>query len=223
MATRNWIGLFSQGEGDNLTNELERGYEAALLIQGIELEFYSDRKVRPELELSVPRSVQATVLRRFHTALQICRSSLAKVAPNRGQLDPQELRQLQLIETVVSRYATKRSFSKSGMSTAPQPLPRSLLDVFDAVRRQLDPTSEESVVAGFRRRRDSTLASLRILLLLVLVPLLVQQVSNTYIVGRLWNISPLICRSLATQGLSSRRSPSRNCGFTKRSLNLMPC
>ena len=39
MATRNWIGLFSQGEGDNLTNELERGYEAALLIQGIELEF----------------------------------------------------------------------------------------------------------------------------------------------------------------------------------------
>ena len=93
------------------------------------------------------------------------------------------MRQLQLIETVVSRYATKRSFSKSGMSTAPQPLPRSLLDVFDAVRRQLDPTSEESVVAGFRRRRDSTLASLRILLLLVLVPLLVQQVSNTYIVG----------------------------------------
>ncbi|MEC8214937.1 MAG: proton extrusion protein PcxA, partial [Cyanobacteriota bacterium] len=177
MATRNWIGLFSQGEGDNLTNELERGYEAALLIQGIELEFYSDRKVRPELELSVPRSVQATVLRRFHTALQICRSSLSKVSLNRGQLDPQELRQLQLIETVVSRYTSKRSSSKSGMSTAPEPLPRSLLGVFDSVRRQLDPSSEESVVAGFRRRRDSTLASLRILLLLVLVPLLVQQVS----------------------------------------------
>ena len=183
MATRNWIGLFSQGEDDNLTNELERGYEAALLIQSLELEFYADRKVRPELELSVPRSVQATVLRRFHTALQICRSSLSNVSPNRGQLDPQELRQLQLIETVVSRYASKRSSSKSGMSTAPEPLPRSLLGVFDSVRRQLDPTSEESVVAGFRRRRDSTLASLRILLLLVLVPLLVQQVSNTYIVG----------------------------------------
>ena len=183
MATRNWIGLFSRGEGDNLTNALERGYEAALLIQSLELEFYADRKVRPELELSVPRSVQATVLRRFHTALQICRSSLSTVSPNRGQLDPQELRQLQLIETVVSRYAGKRSTSTSGMSTAPELLPRSLLGVFDSVRRQLDPSSEESVVAGFRRRRDSTLASLRILLLLVLVPLLVQQVSNTYIVG----------------------------------------
>jgi hypothetical protein len=75
MATRNWIGLFSRGEGDNLTNALERGYEAALLIQSLELEFYADRKVRPELELSVPRSVQATVLRRFHTALQSCGNS----------------------------------------------------------------------------------------------------------------------------------------------------
>jgi len=44
------------------------------------------------------------------------------------------------------------------------------------------------VVAGFRRRRDSTLVSLRILLLLILVPVLVQQVSRTYIV------SPLVDR-----------------------------
>ena len=32
MATRNWIGLLSPGDGDNLTEELERGYEAALLM-----------------------------------------------------------------------------------------------------------------------------------------------------------------------------------------------
>jgi CemA family len=38
-------------------------------------------------------------------------------------------------------------------------------------------------VAGFRRRRDSTLVSLRILLLLILVPLLLQQVSRTYLVA----------------------------------------
>ena len=38
-------------------------------------------------------------------------------------------------------------------------------------------------MAGFRRRRDSTLSSLRILLLLVLVPLLVQQMSSTYVFG----------------------------------------
>ncbi len=182
MSNRKWIGLFSKGQDSNLTNELELGYEAALLIQILEIEFYVDRKVRPELELSVPRTVQATILRRFRTALQICRNSVVALEPNRAQLDPQELRQLQLIETVLARYASKRS-SASGMSTAPEPLPRSLLGFFDSVRRQLDPSSEESVVAGFRRRRDSTLSSLRILLLLVLVPLLVQQMSSTYVFG----------------------------------------
>jgi len=67
-------------------------------------------------------------------------------------------------------------------------LPRSLLGVFDGVRRQLDPEAESFVVEGFRRRRDSTLVSLRILLLLILVPLIVQQTSRTIL------ISPLLDR-----------------------------
>ena len=183
MSRRNWVNLFSSNEPLELSNDLERGYEAALLIQSLELEYYGDRQVRPELELAVPRSVQATILRRFRTALSICRDSLAKVEPNRGQFDTQELRQLQLIESVVSRYAAKRSGSRTSISRAPDPLPRSLLGLFDSVRRQLDPSSEETVVAGFRRRRNSTLVSLRVLLLLVLVPLLVQQVAGTYLIS----------------------------------------
>ena len=183
MASRNWIGLFSRSQAPELSNDLERGYEAALLIQSLELEYYGDRRVRPELELSVPRSVQATILGKFRTALEICRSCLEVLKANRSQLDTQELRQLQLIESVVARYSSRRSSGSGRQSAAPDPLPRSLLGLFDSVRRQLDPTSEESVVAGFRRRRDSTLVSLRILLLLVLVPLLIQQVSGTYLIG----------------------------------------
>ena len=183
MASRNWIGLFSRSQAPELSNDLERAYEAALLIQSLELEYYGDRRVRPELELSVPRSVQATILRKFRTALEICRSCLEVLKSNRSQLDTQELRQLQLIESVVARYSSRRSSGSGRQSAAPDPLPRSLLGLFDSVRRQLDPTSEESVVAGFRRRRDSTLVSLRILLLLVLVPLLIQQVSGTYLIG----------------------------------------
>ena len=183
MASRNWIGLFSRSQAVDVTGDLERGYEAALLIQSLELEYYGDRRVRPELELSVPRSVQSTILRKFRTALEICRASLTTLKANRSQLDMQELRQLQLIETVVARYQSRRSSGLGRQSAAPDPLPRSLLGVFDSVRRQLDPSSEESVVAGFRRRRDSTLVSLRILLLLVLVPLLIQQVSGTYLIA----------------------------------------
>ena len=183
MASRNWIGLFSRSQAADVSGDLERGYEAALLIQSLELEYYGDRRVRPELELSVPRSVQSTILRKFRTALDICRSTLETLQANRSQLDLQELRQLQLIEVVVARYQPRRSSGLSRQSAAPDPLPRSLLGVFDSVRRQLDPSSEESVVAGFRRRRDSTLVSLRILLLLVLVPLLIQQVSGTYLIA----------------------------------------
>ena len=183
MSRRNWINLFSNSQSIELSSDLERGYEAALLIQSLELEYYGDRQIRPDLKLSVPRSVQATILRRFKTALAICRKSAANLSDQRGQLDSQELRQLQLIESVVSRYGSQRSSSSPSISRSPDALPRSLLGVFDSIRLQLDPSTEDNLVAGYRRRRDSTLISLKVLLLLVLVPLLVQQIAGTYLIS----------------------------------------
>ncbi|EAR18848.1 proton extrusion protein PcxA [Synechococcus sp. W2B2] len=183
MAGRNWLDTFGRAKSFDVNADLDRGYEAALLIQSLELEYYGDRPIRPDLELSVPRSVQATVLRKFRAAINVCRASLDKLEYQRGQLDPQELRQLQLIEGVVNRYSPRREASAPTISRTPDPLPRSLLGIFDTLRRQLNPTSEATLVAGFRRRRDSTLISLKVLLLLILVPLLVQQVSRTYIIS----------------------------------------
>ncbi|MCB4406692.1 proton extrusion protein PcxA [Synechococcus sp. MU1642] len=183
MSRRNWINLFSNSQSIELSSELERGYEAALLIQSLELEYYGDRQIRPDLKLSVPRSVQASILRRFKTALAICRNSATNLSGQRGQLDSQELRQLQLIESVVSRYGSQPSSGSPSISRSPNALPRSLLGVFDSIRLQLDPSTEDNLVAGYRRRRDSTLISLRVLLLLVLVPLLVQQIAGTYLIS----------------------------------------
>ena len=183
MSRRNWINLFSSNQSVEFSSELERGYEAALLIQSLELEYYGDRQIRPDLKLSVPRAVQATILRRFKTALAICRNSAVNLSEQRAQLDSQELRQLQLIETVVSRYGPRRSSGSPSISRSPDALPRSLLGVFDSIRLQLDPSTEDNVVAGYRRRRDSTLISLRVLLLLILVPLLVQQIAGTYLIS----------------------------------------
>jgi len=187
MALTDWMGTFGRAQALDVSHDLERGYEAALLIQSIELEHYSDRPVRPELELSIPRAAQARLLRRFRAALELCRQSLDTVEPHRAELAGQELRQLQLIESVVARYDVKRQ-ALPAISRSPAVLPRSLLGVVDQLRRQLDPEAEANVVAGFRRRRDSTLVSLRILLLLVLVPVLAQQISRTYL------ISPLVDR-----------------------------
>ena len=184
MGLTDWMGAFGRASSLDLSNDLERGYEAALLIQSIELEHYNDRPVRPELELRLPRGLQAQILRRFRAALDVCRQAREAIRPYRQELAGQELRQLQLIEAVLSRYDTNRAPLPT-ISRSPEILPRSLLGMVDQVRRQLDPEAEASVVAGFRRRRDSTLVSLRILLLLVLVPILVQQVSRTYVVSPL--------------------------------------
>ena len=187
MPLTDWLGSFSRAQTSDITHDLERAYEAALLIQSIELEYYNDRPVRAEVELSMARSAQAQILRRFRAALALCRQALDVVEPHRGELAGQELRQLQLIEAVVGRYDSRRK-ARPAISRAPEVLPRSLLGVVDQVRRQLDPEAEANVVAGFRRRRDSTLISLRILLLLILVPVLMQQVSRSYI------FSPLVDR-----------------------------
>ena len=185
MGLTNWLGTFGKAESLALSGELEEAYEAALMIQGLELEYFQDRPVRLNVDLGLPKATQVQIFRRFRSALAICRELLGKIERHRAELDSQELRQLQLIEAVVRRYGASES---SMLNSRPDPLPRSLLGVFDKVRNQLDPEAEASVVAGFRRRRDSTLVSLRILLLLVLVPLLLQQVSRAYL------ITPLVDR-----------------------------
>ncbi len=186
MGLTDWMGAFDRASAKDLSVNLERAYEAALLIQSLELEYYNDRPVRPELQLSIPRQTQAQMLRRFRAALELCQDTLSGIEARRVELDSQELRQLQLIETVLSRYGRRSSLPS--ISRSPELLPRSLLGVVDGVRRQLDPEAETFVVEGFRRRRDSTLVSLRILLLLILVPLIVQQVTRSVL------ISPLLDR-----------------------------
>ena len=71
MAGRNWLDTFGKAKAMNANADLDRGYEAALLIQSLELEYYGDRPIRPDLELSVPSSVQATVLRKFRAAINV--------------------------------------------------------------------------------------------------------------------------------------------------------
>ena len=186
MGLTDWMGAFDRASNSDLSLNLERAYEAALLIQSLELEYYNDRPVRPELQLSIPKQAQAQMLRRFRAALQVCQEVIPTLQSHRNELDSQELRQLQLILSVAARY--ERRNGAPSLSRTPDLLPRSLLGLFDGVRRQLDPQAETAVLEGFRRRRSSTLVSLRIFLLFILVPLIVQQTSRTLV------FSPLLDR-----------------------------
>ena len=46
MALRNWITTLGQANARDVNSDLDRGYEAALLIQSLELEYYGDRPTR---------------------------------------------------------------------------------------------------------------------------------------------------------------------------------
>lgn len=62
-------------------------------------------------------------------------------------------------------------------------LPRSIVGTLNRIRRDLDPNSEEQVVQNFRNTKAKTLISIRFLLLLIIVPLLTQQLSKTLVIG----------------------------------------
>jgi hypothetical protein len=141
MAILDWMGTFGRAQVLDVSHDLERGYESALLIQSIELEHYNDRPVRPELELSIPRSSQARILRRFRAALAVCREALETVEAHRAELAGQELRQLQLIEAVVARYDTNRR-SLPSISRSPEVLPRRI-----PAPQRLHPGFSEGAVA----------------------------------------------------------------------------
>jgi hypothetical protein len=62
-------------------------------------------------------------------------------------------------------------------------LPRSILETVDRVRRELDPESEQEVVQDFRKSKSRTVTALRFILLLIIIPLLMQQLTKNFIVG----------------------------------------
>lgn len=64
-------------------------------------------------------------------------------------------------------------------------VPRSILSTLDRLKRNFDPNSEEEVVQSFRTSQTKTIVSIRFILVLILVPLLTQQVSKTFFVGPL--------------------------------------
>lgn len=62
-------------------------------------------------------------------------------------------------------------------------LPRSLLGTLNRITKELDPEAEKEVVKNFRNSKVKTVISLRFILLLILVPLLTNQLSKNFIVG----------------------------------------
>ncbi|NJK38526.1 MAG: proton extrusion protein PcxA [Oscillatoriales cyanobacterium RM1_1_9] len=62
-------------------------------------------------------------------------------------------------------------------------LPRSLLRTMGRIQRELNPESEEEVLRNYRKSKIKTVISVRFLLLLILVPLLTQQLAKNFVIA----------------------------------------
>lgn len=62
-------------------------------------------------------------------------------------------------------------------------LPRSILRTFNRIQEELDPKAEEKVVKNFRNSKLKTIVSLKFILTLIIVPILTQQVTKTFLVS----------------------------------------
>lgn len=84
-----------------------------------------------------------------------------------------------------ARNLTQSAFEKTG------PIPRSITKTFEKFKKELDPNSESEIIEEFRVSRYQTAASIKYLLLLLIVPVIVNQVSKGVIfspfIDYFWN------------------------------------
>lgn len=70
-------------------------------------------------------------------------------------------------------------------------IPRSIIKLFDKFKQELNPNSEIEALEEFKVARYQTLASIKYILILLIIPILINQVSKTFllspIINYLWN------------------------------------
>ncbi|NET54917.1 MAG: proton extrusion protein PcxA [Symploca sp. SIO2E6] len=77
------------------------------------------------------------------------------------------------------RSNKKNINSREGILDKTGIIPRSILGTFSRIQRELDPKAEENVVQNFRTSKTKTIISIKFLMILIIVPILTQQVTKS--------------------------------------------
>ncbi|QKD81251.1 proton extrusion protein PcxA [Thermoleptolyngbya sichuanensis A183] len=104
-------------------------------------------------------------------------SSLAarpEVDPERGRMQPFDSG---------ARRSPKRPADLESIADKTGVLPRSILRTADRIKRELDPNAEQEVIEDFYISRRRTFIAVRLVLLLMILPLLTQQVTKNFLIS----------------------------------------
>ncbi|MCD8488296.1 MAG: proton extrusion protein PcxA [Desertifilum sp.] len=154
------VKKLGQGEDNSLLNSQDRSAMTLEKLRFIDeiLRRYSRKSQQSQALISIPRPPNQAV---------------SKTPINDNAVKP-PASPYPNIETVANQetIVDKSSF-----------LPRSILGTLSRVRNELDPKAEEELIKNFRVSKFKTVISLRFLLLMILIPLLTQQITKNFVIG----------------------------------------
>lgn len=82
-----------------------------------------------------------------------------------------------------ARRSPKRPADLESIADKTGVLPRSILRTADRIKRELDPNAEQEVIEDFYISRRRTFIAVRLVLLLIILPLLTQQVTKNFLIS----------------------------------------
>jgi CemA family len=185
---------------------LDRAYQAVQQIELVENQYFNGNRV-PTEAASDEGHAEAFLKAEVEKNLGVAKIKLAEFKASSfifESLSDRQLEKLSLIDQVLARYTAtavpsstlvristtavvqpeKENESHSSRSSVEKTglLPRSIGNTFNRIKEELNPQSEAEVVKKFRSDQEKTAISVRLLLVLVLVPLLTQVVTKQLIV-----------------------------------------
>ncbi|WOB42697.1 proton extrusion protein PcxA [Thermoleptolyngbya oregonensis NK1-22] len=99
----------------------------------------------------------------------------------RSEVDPERSR-MQPFDSG-ARRSPKRPADLESIADKTGVLPRSILRTADRIKRELDPNAEQEVIEDFYISRRRTFIAVRLVLLLIILPLLTQQVTKNFLIS----------------------------------------
>ncbi len=157
---------------------------------------------RPSAESQLPPSIIINklnfideVLTRYSGRLEV--DELVKVIrparPVPESLNPSEINNGLLGGDRSQLEDQMRESDRGNLSDSTGLVPRSILGTFAKIQRDLDPKSEQEYVSKYRNSKLKTSISVKFILILIIVPILTQQLSKAFV------ITPLMDRFIPAQ------------------------
>ena len=194
---------------------IEQAYKAALRIKSIEEEHFGGNKISADsvdYGENVMDYWQEQLAKNLNNAkLRLAEYKASRLVISTG--NPVILEKLAFIDEVLAKYESDKSISKAlvpfynavqlveqklaedesepdnnkvdGISDKTGVFPRSIGRTISRIKTELNPKSEEEVVKKFRSSSRKTKTAMRFVIILIIVPVLTQQVSKQFLVSPL--------------------------------------